>query len=139
MFFLQSSWHVPASDAFSNISFTGKIRDKQNRRPDHPDYDARTVKVPDSVMLRLSGTQKEYWKIKQDYMDIVLFFKVGSFYELYELDAEIGIKEFGWKLTLSGVGKCRQVRASLAWIGNIKMAFTEDSASRLAVNKKAGN
>ncbi|GAQ86033.1 putative MutS homolog 6-2 [Klebsormidium nitens] len=87
----------------------GKIRDKQNRRPDHPDYDARTVRVPDSVMLRLSGTQKEYWKIKQDYMDIVLFFKVGSFYELYELDAEIGIKEFGWKLTLSGVGKCRQV------------------------------
>lgn len=64
----------------------------------------------------MSGTQKEYWKTKQDYMDIVLFFKVGSFYELYELDAEIGIKEFGWKLTLSGVGKCRQVSIKTLWI-----------------------
>jgi hypothetical protein len=97
-------------------TFPGKIRDKQGRRPNHPDYDARTVKVPDSVMAKLSGTQKEYWKTKQDYMDIVLFFKVGSFYELYELDAEIGIKEFGWKLTLSGVGKCRQVSIKILWI-----------------------
>jgi len=33
----------------------------------------------------------------------------GKFYELYELDAEIGHKEMDWKLTYSGVGKCRQV------------------------------
>lgn len=33
----------------------------------------------------------------------------GKFYELYELDAEIGHKELDWKITLSGVGKCRQV------------------------------
>jgi len=33
----------------------------------------------------------------------------GKFYELYEVDAEIGQKEMDWKLTLSGVGKCRQV------------------------------
>ena len=33
----------------------------------------------------------------------------GKFYELYEIDAEIGHKELDWKMTLSGVGKCRQV------------------------------
>lgn len=33
----------------------------------------------------------------------------GKFYELYELDAEIGHKELDWKMTFSGVGKCRQV------------------------------
>ncbi len=33
----------------------------------------------------------------------------GKFYELYELDAEIGHKEMDWKLTYSGVGKCKQV------------------------------
>lgn len=33
----------------------------------------------------------------------------GKFYELYELDAEIGHKEFNWKMIVSGVGKCRQV------------------------------
>lgn len=33
----------------------------------------------------------------------------GKFYELYELDAELGHKELDWKMTMSGVGKCRQV------------------------------
>ena len=42
-------------------------------------------------------------------MDVVLFFKAGEFYELYEIDAKIGHKEFDWKMTVSGVGKCRQV------------------------------
>nr|CAB3471982.1 unnamed protein product [Digitaria exilis] len=36
----------------------------------------------------------------------------GKFYELYELDAEIGLKELDWKMTVSGVGKCRQVGIS---------------------------
>ncbi|KAJ4954362.1 hypothetical protein NE237_011145 [Protea cynaroides] len=40
-----------------------------------------------------------------------VFYK-GKFYELYELDAEIGHKELDWKMTFSGVGKCRQVGIS---------------------------
>ncbi|KAG7021280.1 DNA mismatch repair protein MSH7 [Cucurbita argyrosperma subsp. argyrosperma] len=36
-------------------------------------------------------------------------FALGKFYELYDQDAEIGHKELDWKMTLSGVGKCRQV------------------------------
>ena len=39
----------------------------------------------------------------------LIFLFQGKFYELYELDAEIGHKELDWKMTLSGVGKCRQV------------------------------
>ena len=39
----------------------------------------------------------------------MLFFKVGKFYELYEDDAEIGCRELDWKMTVSGVGHCRQV------------------------------
>ena len=38
-----------------------------------------------------------------------MFLKIGSFYELYERDADVGVAELGWKLTLSGVGHCRQV------------------------------
>ncbi|KAK7833562.1 transcription initiation factor tfiid subunit 4b [Quercus suber] len=37
----------------------------------------------------------------------------GQFYELCELDAEIGHKELDWKMTLSGVGKCRQENCGL--------------------------
>lgn len=40
----------------------------------------------------------------------------GKFYELYELDAEIGHKELDWKMTLSGVGKCRQVTRNTKFV-----------------------
>ncbi|XP_020526264.1 DNA mismatch repair protein MSH7 isoform X2 [Amborella trichopoda] len=60
----------------------------------------------------MSASQRPYWTVKSQYMDVVLVFKVGKFYELYELDAEIGHKELDWKMTFSGVGKCRQVGIS---------------------------
>ncbi|KAJ8568890.1 hypothetical protein K7X08_032587 [Anisodus acutangulus] len=43
---------------------------------------------------------------------VPIMFSQGKFYELYELDAEIGHKELDWKMTLSGVGKCGQVGTS---------------------------
>ena len=66
-------------------------------------------------MLDTRGAQaqrepEQYWEIKSKYRDVVLFFKVGKFYELYEDDAEIGCRELDWKMTVSGVGRhCRQV------------------------------
>ena len=45
-------------------------------------------------------------------MDVVLFFKAGKFYELYELDAEIDRKELDSKMIFSSVKKCRQVSIS---------------------------
>ncbi|KAA8523099.1 hypothetical protein F0562_009522 [Nyssa sinensis] len=68
--------------------------------------------IPPDALKKMSASQKQYWNVKCQYMDAVLFFKVGKFYELYEVDAEIGHKELDWKMTLSGVGKCRQVGIS---------------------------
>ena len=56
-----------------------------------------------------ADSQKQYWEIKQKYRDVMLFFKVGTFYELYEDDAQIGHDVLGWKMTITGVGHCRQV------------------------------
>jgi len=86
-----------------------KIRDGSRRRPDHPLYDKRTLFIPQDAMAKMSASQKQYWTQKKEYMDTIFFFKIGKFYELYELDAEIGHKEMDWKLTYSGVGKCKQV------------------------------
>ena len=72
-----------------------------------PGYDCRTITVPKD--LKLSASQSQYWSVKSEYRDVVLFFKVGKFYELYEDDAEIGCNELDWKMTVSGVGHCRQV------------------------------
>ncbi|XP_021741550.1 DNA mismatch repair protein MSH7-like [Chenopodium quinoa] len=89
-----------------------KIRDANGRRPSDPIYDKRTLYIPPDVLKKMSASQKQYWSVKCQYMDVLLFFKVGKFYELYELDADIGHKELDWKLTNSGVGKCRQVGIS---------------------------
>lgn len=94
---------------------------------------------------RLQGQHVCLIQVKQHYRDVILFFKIGSFYEvtlsallptvlrnlavyaalaqavhaldcscpnlvqLYEEDAQIGHDVLGWKLTLTGVGSCRQV------------------------------
>ncbi|XP_020521545.1 DNA mismatch repair protein MSH7 [Amborella trichopoda] len=88
------------------------IRDSNKRRPGDPLYDKRTLYIPPDALNKMSASQRQYWTVKSQYMDVVLFFKVGKFYELYELDAEIGHKELDWKMTFSGVGKCRQVGIS---------------------------
>ncbi|CAM0880021.1 unnamed protein product [Alopecurus aequalis] len=88
------------------------IRDANKRRPDDPLYDKRTLFIPPDALRKMSTSQKQYWTVKCKYMDVVLFFKVGKFYELYEVDAEVGQKELDWKMTSSGVGKCRQVGIS---------------------------
>jgi len=83
------------------------VVDDKGRRPSHEDYDGNTVRVPSH--LKLSASQKQYWDVKSKFRDVVLFFKVGKFYELYEDDAEIGCAALDWKMTVSGVGHCRQV------------------------------
>ncbi|TVU21505.1 hypothetical protein EJB05_31144, partial [Eragrostis curvula] len=88
------------------------IRDANRRCPNDPLYDKSTLFIPPDALRKMSTSQKQYWNIKCRYMDVVLFFKVGKFYELYEIDAEIGQKELDWKMTVSGVGKCRQVGIS---------------------------
>ncbi|KAK7314493.1 hypothetical protein VNO77_33018 [Canavalia gladiata] len=95
-----------------------RIRDANGRRCNDPLYDRTTLYIPPEVMKKMSASQKQYWSVKCKYMDVVLFFKVGQFYELYEMDAEIGHKELDWKITLSGVGKCRQVGISESGIDN---------------------
>lgn len=39
---------------------------------------------------------RQWWVLKSTSFDCVLFFKVGKFYELYHMDADIGVKELGF-------------------------------------------
>ncbi|CAG9465209.1 unnamed protein product [Pedinophyceae sp. YPF-701] len=86
-----------------------KVMDAARRRPGDAAFDERSVYVPQAAWSGLSESQRQYWKVKAQHRDLVLFFKVGKFFELYEDDAATGADVMGWKLTLSGVGKCRQV------------------------------
>lgn len=39
---------------------------------------------------------RQWWVIKSQNYDSILFFKVGKFYELYHMDADIGVSELGF-------------------------------------------
>ena len=65
----------------------------------HPDYDPRTIFIPPLAWSNFSAFEKQYWEIKQKFMDTIVFFKKGKFYELYENDATVGHQLFDLKLT----------------------------------------
>ncbi|KAM0952719.1 putative DNA mismatch repair protein MutS/MSH [Dioscorea sansibarensis] len=74
--------------------FLGEGRkDACGRRPGDADYDPKTIHLPQEFMRSLSGGQRQWWEFKSKHMDKVLFFKMGKFYELFEMDAHVGAKE----------------------------------------------
>ena len=56
------------------------IRDKEKRRPDHPDYDASKCYIPPDWVKTygISDGQQQWWQFKAENWDSVLLFKVGK-------------------------------------------------------------
>lgn len=71
----------------------GKIRDLEHHRSNDPDYNARTLYVPQEFLVQQTPAMRQWWEIKSKHFDCVLFFKVGKFYELYHMDAVTGVNE----------------------------------------------
>ncbi|KAK7337513.1 hypothetical protein VNO77_18092 [Canavalia gladiata] len=69
------------------------LRDAKRRCPGDENYDSRTLYLPPDFLRSLSDGQKQWWEFKSKHMDKVLFFKMGKFYELFEMDAHVGVKE----------------------------------------------
>ncbi|XP_016049760.1 DNA mismatch repair protein Msh6 isoform X2 [Erinaceus europaeus] len=72
-----------------------KRRDLHRRRLDHPDFDASTLYVPEDFLNSCTPGMRRWWQIKSQNFDLVIFYKVGKFYELYHMDALIGVNELG--------------------------------------------
>lgn len=66
--------------------------DAAGRSPDDAAFDPRTLHIPQQEFAKLRGFNRQYWSIKKDAMDLVLFVRVGSFYELYDTDADVGLR-----------------------------------------------
>ncbi|KAL9364017.1 hypothetical protein Peur_041890 [Populus x canadensis] len=79
-----------ASERFSTreaekFPFLGRERrDAKRRRPGD---------VAGLYTCPLSLQRRQWWEFKSKHMDKVLFFKMGKFYELFEMDAHVGAKE----------------------------------------------
>jgi DNA mismatch repair protein MutS len=55
--------------------------------------------------MSYSPMMLQYFEIKKDYQDALLFFRLGDFYELFFDDAQIASKELGLALTQRDTGK----------------------------------
>ncbi|KAL2139440.1 hypothetical protein VTI28DRAFT_5160 [Corynascus sepedonium] len=75
------------------------ILDGNKNPPGHPDFDPTSIYIPPMAERGFSPFEKQYWDIKKNLWDTVVFFKKGKFYELYENDATIGHQLFDLKLT----------------------------------------
>lgn len=55
-----------------------QCKDKNGKKPTDPDYDPSTLYVPPEEKKKLTPTMKQYWEIKSDNFDKVIFFKLGK-------------------------------------------------------------
>lgn len=76
-------------------------RDASGKRPGEPGYNPRTLLVPDDFLRKgnggkpISEGQRQWWAFKSQHFDSVLLFKMGKFYELFEMDAHVGVEVLG--------------------------------------------
>eukprot|EP00177_Eucheuma_denticulatum_P006548 GFKZ01011920.1.p1 GENE.GFKZ01011920.1~~GFKZ01011920.1.p1 ORF type:complete len:1302 (+),score=180.29 GFKZ01011920.1:420-3908(+) len=117
-----------------------KVRDAKKRPPGHPDYDKTTLYVPPSAFSgnasgskggALSPFQKQFWKIKMVNYDVVIFFKKGKFYELYDIDADIGHRHLFLNFTKGG-------RVDMRCCGVPEQAFEKHCARLIDLGYKVG-
>lgn len=73
----------------------GRRKDGRRRRQSEDDYDTSTLYVPDDFLNRITPGMRRWWQLKAEMFDTVIFYKVGKFYELYHMDAVIGVNELG--------------------------------------------
>ncbi|KAF8068932.1 muts domain V-domain-containing protein [Lyophyllum atratum] len=110
-------------------AFLADIKDKEGRRPGEADYDPRTLHVPKSAWAEFTPFEKQFWEIKQNHYDTILFFQKGKFLELYEDDARIGHQQFDLKLTS---------RVKMSMVGVPEMSFNFWAAKFLGKGYKVG-
>lgn len=116
------------------------VRDAKMRRPNHPDYDRTTLHVPGYAFKGngrgmkdgvLSPFQKQFWSIKMANYDVVIFFKKGKFYELYDIDADIGHQQLGLNFTKGG-------RVDMRCCGVPEQSFDKHCARLIDMGYKVG-
>ncbi|KYQ47660.1 putative DNA mismatch repair protein Msh6 [Trachymyrmex zeteki] len=70
-----------------------KIKDIHRRTLKDSAYDPKTLYVPTEFLIKQTPAMKQWWELKSKHFDCVFFFKIGKFYELYHMDAVIGVNE----------------------------------------------
>ncbi|GAA5904211.1 mismatch repair ATPase MSH6 [Sporobolomyces salmoneus] len=109
--------------------FLAKPKDADGVPHSEPGADPRTLYIPSAAWKTFTPFEKQFWEIKQNHFDTVLFFQKGKFFELYEDDARIGHSVFDLKLT---------DRVKMAMVGVPESSFDFWAAKFLAQGYKVG-
>jgi len=64
-------------------------KDHRGKLHTDPSADKSQIRIPKARMKRFTPGMKDYWQIKENSWDGVIFYKCGKFYEIYLKDAEI--------------------------------------------------
>ncbi|KAH9462252.1 hypothetical protein MJO28_002962 [Puccinia striiformis f. sp. tritici] len=80
-------------------TFLRDIKDADGNPVGSPEYDPRTLYISKKDWASMTPFEVQFWEIKRNHFDTVLFFQKGKFAELYEGDAMIGHQEFDLKIT----------------------------------------
>ena len=68
--------------------------DALKRRPSDPDFDPKTLHIPNSEFGKLTDGMKRYWEIKRTAMDQVLLYRLGEWYTAFYDDLDICCRFF---------------------------------------------
>mmetsp|Transcript_7643 Transcript_7643/g.13381 ORF Transcript_7643/g.13381 Transcript_7643/m.13381 type:complete len:1258 (+) Transcript_7643:173-3946(+) len=96
-----------------------QIMDKKKRRAGEAGYDPTTLYVPDGYIegqakyhaeglkpRKITAAMRLWWNFKRDFFDTVLFFKVGKFYEIYHMDADVAVNALNLVYMKGDVAHC---------------------------------
>ena len=83
-----------------------KIRDANGNRPGNPDYDNTTLKVPAEFFKKLTPAMYQWWTIKSNHFDVILFFKVQK---MVEVLLKFMLEDCAFANTCT---KCKTIRAN---------------------------
>ncbi|OAG31246.1 DNA mismatch repair protein MSH6 [Nematocida displodere] len=133
----------PQDLAQPRLSFLDPPVDMMGRTPEDSEYDCTTLTISQTELSQMTPCEAQFWKIKMEYFDTVVFFKKGKFYELFEDDAALSSELFGLKLTKRGSMRMAGVpEMSLDfWVARfvargLKVAVVDQKESSVAQNLK---
>ncbi|KAG5338497.1 hypothetical protein C0989_007269 [Termitomyces sp. Mn162] len=122
------------TSAVSNGGTSGLFLTAAERREQGKKDEKKAAETPYSFLedikdAKFTPFEKQFWEIKQNHYDTILFFQKGKFLELYEDDARIGHQEFDLKLTS---------RVKMSMVGVPEMSFNFWAAKFLGKGYKVG-
>ncbi|OQV25128.1 DNA mismatch repair protein Msh6 [Hypsibius exemplaris] len=84
----------------------------------------RTLKVPSDFYRseKVTPGQIQWWDMKAENFDCILYFKVGKFYEMYHMDADDAVREAGLTYMKGRLAHCGFPEAAFSLFSNRMVA-----------------